>query len=286
MQTSNISVKHSSVKRNRTKHKAAPKATLPAFSVWFQQKDSMATQASSETHSPTKITYDTFDALHDFLNKRLFEGQLPKTMIVLEERAGSCGHFRKDGYERRNGENRVALISLNPALFKEQTDKQIAQTLLHEACHQWQFEHGTPTRASYHNKEWATKMMQVGLMPSNTGKPGGKPTGQKMSDYIIPGGPFDVVIDEWINAGGRVDYVGVIHDEKKRKAKRKSKTHSVCPGCLGNGWAKQDYFLACVACQTEAIKRMYEAYDTSFHPILDELVKALQATVMIPQPEE
>jgi hypothetical protein len=281
MQTS---IKKPSTKRDRTKH---AKEAINSFSAFFQQQDSViATQASSETHSPTKITYDTFDALHDFLNKRLFEGQLPKTMIVLEERAGSCGHFRKDGYERRNGENRVALISLNPALFKGQTDKEIAQTLLHEICHQWQFECGTPTRASYHNQQWATKMMEVGLHPSSTGKAGGKTTGQKMSDYVIRGGPFDVVIDEWIASGGRIDYVGVIHDEKKRQAKRDTKTHSKCPSCLGNGWSKKDYFLACVKCQTEAIQRMYAAYDTSVHPILDELVKALEATVMIPQPKE
>ena len=39
---------------------------------------------------------------------------------------------------------------------------------------------------SRYNKEFAEKMMSVGLMPSTTGKPGGKTVGQKMSDYFKP----------------------------------------------------------------------------------------------------
>ncbi len=33
-------------------------------------------------------------------------------------------------------------------------------------------------------------MEAIGLMPSDTGKPGGKKTGEKMADYAIDGGPF------------------------------------------------------------------------------------------------
>lgn len=33
-------------------------------------------------------------------------------------------------------------------------------------------------------------MESIGLMPSDTGKPGGKKTGQSMADYVIPGGKF------------------------------------------------------------------------------------------------
>jgi len=33
-------------------------------------------------------------------------------------------------------------------------------------------------------------MESIGLMPSDTGEPGGKRTGQRMSDYPIEGGAF------------------------------------------------------------------------------------------------
>lgn len=39
-------------------------------------------------------------------------------------------------------------------------------------------------------------MESIGLMPSSTGKPGGKKTGQKVADYCINGGPFEKAANE------------------------------------------------------------------------------------------
>ena len=64
------------------------------------------------------------------------------------------------------------------------------QTMAHEMVHLWQFHFGRPSVRSYHNKEWGGKMQSIGLMPSNTGKEGGKKTGQQMMDYPIKGGIF------------------------------------------------------------------------------------------------
>jgi hypothetical protein len=47
-------------------------------------------------------------------------------------------------------------------------------------------------------------MEAVGLMPSTTGRPGGKKTGEKMSDYPIPGGRFLKECDSLVS-GGRFD---------------------------------------------------------------------------------
>lgn len=44
-------------------------------------------------------------------------------------------------------------------------------------------------------------MESIGLMPSSTGLPGGKKTGQKMGDYAIQGGEFLNVSKELINSG-------------------------------------------------------------------------------------
>jgi hypothetical protein len=56
--------------------------------------------------------------------------------------------------------------------------------------HQEQDHFGKPSRNGYHNKGWGLLMERVGLMPSSTGKPGGKRTGQKVSHYILADGPF------------------------------------------------------------------------------------------------
>ena len=37
-------------------------------------------------------------------------------------------------------------------------------------------------------------MQEIGLMPSQTGLPGAKTTGQQMSDYPIPAGAFLVAL--------------------------------------------------------------------------------------------
>ncbi len=46
------------------------------------------------------------------------------------------------------------------------------------------------SRGRYHNDEWAKKMESIGLMPSDTGQPGGKRTGDQIADYPIEAGNF------------------------------------------------------------------------------------------------
>ena len=45
-------------------------------------------------------------------------------------------------------------------------------------------------------------MKAIGLQPSSTGMVGGKETGQHMSDYVIPGGPFETVYKKLAATGG------------------------------------------------------------------------------------
>ena len=57
--------------------------------------------------------------------------------------------------------------------------------------HLEQHHFGNPGRGRYHNKQWADMMSAIGLEPSSTGKPGGKRTGDRVSHWIVDGGPFD-----------------------------------------------------------------------------------------------
>ena len=67
---------------------------------------------------------------------------------------------------------------------------ELLQTLVHEQVHQWQAQFGKPSLRTYHNREWADKVLSVGLTPSSTGRPGGMQTGQQMADYPTEGGVF------------------------------------------------------------------------------------------------
>ena len=60
---------------------------------------------------------------------------------------------------------------------------------MHEQCHVLRHQIKGKT-SSYHDKEWAALMKQVGLHPSTTGEPGGAETGWKVTHYIIPRGLF------------------------------------------------------------------------------------------------
>ena len=72
--------------------------------------------------------------------------------------------------------------------------------------HLWQHHFGKPGRRGYHNKQWAAKMHEVGLIPSRTGKPGGKQTGQAVTHYIDENGRFAKAWNRLVESGYRLDY--------------------------------------------------------------------------------
>lgn len=93
---------------------------------------------------------------------------------------------------------------MNPVYFSIRTIKATLSTLVHEMVHQWQFHFGEHGRRGYHNKQWAARMERVGLMPSDTGEPGGRKVGQSMTHYIIAGGLFDMACDELLTGHFRL----------------------------------------------------------------------------------
>ncbi|MDY6980135.1 MAG: hypothetical protein SV201_09650 [Pseudomonadota bacterium] len=65
-------------------------------------------------------------------------------------------------------------------------------------------------------------MKEVGLIPSDTGQPGGKETGMLVSHYIDPAGPFARLCAEIIDCGFEVPYVERWGDQEARKKKAAS----------------------------------------------------------------
>lgn len=195
----------------------------------------------------TRDEYAGFEGAYERFNARLFAGMLPTCLITLQRKARSRGYFAQDRFGHRHAAVLTDELALNPDTFADRSDKEILSTLVHEMCHCWQRHFGTPSRTGYHNKEWAAAMIRVGLMPSDTGEPGGKQTGQRVSHYIVSGGPFDHAADALLATGFRLHWQSLAPERQESKAQ--SKTKFTCPSCGQNAWAKLDASLMCGECE-------------------------------------
>jgi hypothetical protein len=144
----------------------------------------------------TTVQFKTLDDLYKFYNEALFGGKLADCIVNMSRNKNSYGFFAAGRWQKvMKGEtDRVHEISLNPD-YLDRPDIEWHATFVHEMVHLWQEDFGHPSRAAYHNKEWAWKMEEVGLIPSDTGGPGGKKTGQNMHHYINPEGAFKITFD-------------------------------------------------------------------------------------------
>ncbi|WP_313397432.1 SprT-like domain-containing protein [Acinetobacter variabilis] len=147
---------------------------------------------------PTQVTYHELQLAYEFFNERLFAGRLPSCLITLQREKHTFGYFSPNRFVSRSEGKFTDEIAMNPSYYGVRPIREILSTLVHEMTHLEQHHFGKPGRGRYHNKEWGQLMLAVGLHPSNTGKPGGKVTGDQMWHFIIEGGVFDKACDELI----------------------------------------------------------------------------------------
>jgi hypothetical protein len=218
---------------------------------------------------PTRITYLALSDVYSFFNERLFGNRLPYCLITYQRHRSAAGFFAAKRFTTRDGTAFTDEIALNPAEFKTHKTEEILSTLAHEMTHLQQQHHfGHPSRSGYHNGEWAGLMLAIGLIPSDTGEPGGKQTGQSVSHYIEPGGPFDVASVELIKAGFDFRFVddipelaptgaddGEVENAPDRQPASKNKTGYICPTCGLLAWAKPSVNLVCGDCNERMSER-------------------------------
>jgi hypothetical protein len=201
------------------------------------------TRKGSSTAKPTAEQFAAFQGMYDFFNRELFAGSLRPVILNFSRAANTLGFFAPERWEQADAKTHE--ISLNPAHLATRSPRDVASTLVHEMVHCWQQEHGKPSARGYHNKEWAAKMDEVGLVPSATGEPGGPRVGFKMTHYISDGGSFarafermprDVLLpwSSWEPEGGR-----------RGTTTTKSKLKYTCPLCGANAWGKPELHLVC-----------------------------------------
>jgi SprT-like family len=203
----------------------------------------------------TTVEYSAFQAAYNFFNTALFDGTLPHVYVTLQRKAHSRGYFSADRFTGRQRSGTVHELALNPDDFGR-TDAEVLSTLVHEMVHVWQQEYGHPGRGRYHNREWAAKMLDIGLYPSTTGKKGGAMTGQRVTHYIVADGPFAHATTRLLATGFTLHWQSGIDGRsragRQRAVKAASKTKFTCHECGLNAWAKPDASLVCGACYEES----------------------------------
>jgi predicted SprT family Zn-dependent metalloprotease len=221
--------------KTKTKLKTTTKPKLPA-----------------KTTPITPLEYGGLQQAFDHFNAELFaDAVLPNVFITYQRRAHSSGYFAADRFSDRSGKTAEHELALNPDGFIDKTDEQICQTLVHEMVHVWQHVHGTPSKRGYHNREWAAKMKALGLQPSSTGMVGGNETGQRMSHYVIRGGPFTHAYAKLAESGWRLNLESA-HRPGKVEGPQ-SKLKFTCPKCAANVWGKPDSDVQCGPCTRELL---------------------------------
>ena len=149
--------------------------------------------------SPMEEQYKALVAAFDYFNRKLFNGILPRCIISFSRFFKmTSGYSIPERWHRANEQGQAVAvheICLSPSLLLKDPIDLFAK-LVHEMVHIWQWDYGNPSRNGYHNKEWARKMEAIGLMPSHTGEPDGKKTGQTMDQYVLDNGLFKNAVEQ------------------------------------------------------------------------------------------
>ena len=228
--------------------------------------------------TPTKSQFEAFESAYNYFNQVLFHYELPPVILNLSRKSKAMGFAAPNRWVKADRTKTVDLskpeiistssgvemheLSINPEILLL-SPIDVYSTLVHEQCHVWQFHCGKPSRNGYHNKEWANKMIEVGLMPSSTGKPGGVITGQQMSDYPIEDGVFLKALSAmpqsfklpFVSLEAKHKYTQLSNDINNPSQttptsppKPKNKVKYSCQGCNTNIWGKPNINVICGDC--------------------------------------
>ena len=85
--------------------------------------------------------------------------------ITLQKNGRSRGYLHARQFASIQGDAMVDGIAMNSAYFRVRTPRETCSTLVHEMCHLWQAHFGKQRKPGYHDKQWAAKMLEIGLMP-------------------------------------------------------------------------------------------------------------------------
>lgn len=173
----------------------------------------------------------------------------------MQRKNRTYGYFSGNRWKATKGKKTSDEIALNPQHFRYRSTEQTLSTLVHEMAHLWQHHFGKTSRNGYHNKQWAEMMKNLGLIPSDTGKIGGKETGQYMDHYIRTNGAFQFACAKLLKKKFRISWAdqspfAELDDQETKGGTREKYT---CPSCEVTAWARRKLFLICGTCDAKMI---------------------------------
>ncbi|WP_143484270.1 SprT-like domain-containing protein [Acidithiobacillus marinus] len=173
---------------------ASVSAETPAGDQSVSTKSPSSDRETPRPVAPTEQAYGELQSAFDHFNFTLFvpllDHAMPTCLITLQRERRTRGYFSSEQFVGLDGTTLIDEIAMNPSYFAVESIEDVLSTLVHEMVHGFQYHYGSPGRGRYHNKEWAVFMEKLGLMPSSTGRVGGKRVGEHMDHYILDGGPF------------------------------------------------------------------------------------------------
>lgn len=216
----------------------------------------------------TREHYNEFEKAYTWFNSDLFGNDLPPCLVTMARKANSRGYFSGQRWTKNGTEDLTDEIALHPETFKRQPVIVTLSTLVHEMVHCWEAHFAPAHRAGYHTRTWANKMIEVGLVPSDTGQPGGKQTGQHMTHYIVQGGRYEKSAQAILDLGWTIPYLDTAElasippnpgpgagpltpapIAKPSRSRAITKVKYSCLTCKVNAWGKPSLFLICGNCQ-------------------------------------
>lgn len=219
----------------------------------------------SYVDKPTLTVAKELQRAYDHFNDVLFEGKLPNCLMTLQRKnARVYGYYSHGRFSKASG-YKVDEIAMNPMHFSPNNVEECLSTLVHEMVHQWQQVFGEKkARGRYHNKEWGTKMKEVGLYPSNTGEAGGKETGDQMTHFIVDDGNFRAECKKLLDAGYRLTWAEIMLQAPAQKVPtgdddtslpdKSNRYKYFCVGCGLNVWGKPDIAIVCGKCRQDMVR--------------------------------
>ena len=202
--------------------------------------------------------YQELRSLYDHCNAHFFNNTLPACMILLRPRRHAAGYFQPSCWGRFHDDatGDIDAIALNTTLFHARSNDVILSTLVHEMVHLWQRHYGDnfPKTLNHHNKEWSAKMHTVGLIPSTTGKEGGKETGLKVGHYQEVNGVFQQF---YATLQPPLFSWQEMPETTPGKTAEK-KVMSLCPRCEARAWAYEGVKLICSDCKEYLVLKTKE----------------------------
>lgn len=192
---------------------------------------------SDDKRSPTEqLMVEQLLLAYNHFNRELFDGKLPGCMLTLQRKKRTMGYFTPARFVHKKG-GECDEIALNPMYFLVTTVEESLSTLVHEMAHQWQHHFGAPGRRRYHNEEWGSIMEDRGLIPSNTGNPNGRRTGEQMMEYPLPDGMFSQSCSRLLSTGEfDLSWVDRYPDpEAVRRLRHREQTDRIREGSVTTG---------------------------------------------------